>query len=1008
MTSSTIMDQLHGHSESIYIKCLFRSINFHELKSELTSRGIASNTDSYYTMTLKLRLHILEVENCYPSVQTEIKAELGLVQEPSARGYMCSVPGCSFNSVNYKSLLKHLRALHSATKQHLVCQLSGCTRVLSCLKMLNLHIRTSHQPGKRSSVSLKQNQLTQEITSLRCLLSSCSHQKFKTIKDLKVHITSTHTDKMEEVECIFGDCRFRADRTGTLRSHFSRKHPLQQVHNLKSDVVENVDSIDCEESEAFLLETVSTTSEVRSDLQIDTIESDIEDEVIEGDVDDQVFFTRALCIQFNNWSNVKNIAYSTVNLIVSEVFNSCQRGVEVTKNKISKLMEKDGVPSDKIKHILEEIDLTDPFAEARNDLESEINRKKYLKQEFAYAAPITIRLNNDDLTEKPETMQYVPIKESLKILLEDETFLRQKATDPYFPEENIVKDCRDGLAFQQNEFFKQNPTSVPLVIFQDELEVVNPLGAGKSKHKIQCTYYTTLEIVPALRAKVKSIQLCSLVLSRYWKKHGNDKCNRILIDDLKRLETEGLQVEKPVKKIVKVGLAMIVGDNLGQHMLSELNCCFSSGFICRVCNATYSDVCKKHLLYSNIQEDYQTEYLTREKYDACADLAIENGSSSPETLGVKAHCVFNELKSFHCVNQTPPCLGHDYFEGCFSYDVQHYLDIIINKEKLISIEAFNRKLKNVKLSKRDARNRPKNFKKGANKYEGNAGSLRVLSRILTLILSSILEASVTEKFLIKLHEVGEIITAPALTVFDIETTMKQIISEYLDLRVEAVETLGMSNPRPKHHFLSHYHTSFRNSGPLISVWGMRMESKHTYMKSVIRAAKNFKNVALTCATRHQLAQISYCYYGLFSRNKIEIPDKAPEAFDVSKITLDPILKSYICSLDPKTLVPKNVKVFGTHYEAGQVLILKKLCHGLLKIGLIKCISSNGISLNFCVSTFEASQSKFGFYVTTKFLSDFEATNLDDLADYYPLETVGPNNSFSFILHHFVSSSSSEF
>ena len=967
------------------------------------------NTDSYYTMTLKLRLHILETENCYSSIQTEIKAELALVQEQCARGYKCSVPGCSFRSVNYKSLLKHIKALHGATKQHLVCQLYGCTRVLSCLQMLNLHIRTSHQPGRRSSVSLKQNQLTEEMTSLRCRLSSCSHQKFKTIRELKVHITSIHTDKMEEVECIFCDCSFRADRTGTLRSHFSRKHPIQQVHNLKSDVVENVDSADCEETDVLQMETVSTALETGDDLQIDTTEtSDVGEEVIENEDDDQVLFTRALCIQFNNWSNVKNIAYSTVNLIVSEVFNSYQRGVEVTKTKIANLMESDGVPADKIKRILEEIDLSDPFAEAREELESELSRKKYLKKEFAHAAPISVRLNTDSLAEKPETMQYVPIKESLKILLEDDTFLRQKATDPYFPEENIVKDCRDGLTFQQNEFFKQNPTSVPLVIFQDELEVVNPLGAGKSKHKIQCTYFTTLEIVPALRAKVKSIQLISLVLSRHWKKYGNSKCNRNLIDDLKSLETEGLQVEKPVKKTVKVGLAMIVGDNLGQHMLSEMNCCFSSGFICRVCNATYLDVCKKHLLYSNIQEDYQTEYLTKEKYDACANLAQENGSSSAESLGIKSHCVFNELQSFHCVAQTPPCLGHDYFEGCFSYDVQHYLDIIINKEKLISIEDFNRKLRNVKLSTRDARNRPKNFKKGAKKYEGNAGSLRVLSRILTLILSAILEDSVTEKFLIKLHEVGEIITAPALTVYDIETTMKQIISEYLDLRVEAVEKLGMSNPRPKHHFLSHYPRSFRNSGPLITVWGMRMESKHTYMKSVIRAAKNFKNVPLTCATRHQLAQISYGYFGLFSRNKIEIPDKAPEALDVAKVTVNPILKSYICSLDPKALIPKNVKVFGTHYEAGQVLILKKLCHGLLKIGLIQCISYNGIALNFCVTTFEASQSKFGFYVTTKFLSDFEATNLDDLADYYPLEMVGPSNSFSFILHHFVSSTSSEF
>ena len=43
-----------------------------------------------------------------------------------------------------------------------------------------------------------------------------------------------------------------------------------------------------------------------------------------------------------------------------------------------------------------------------------------------------------------------------------------------------------------------------------------------------------------------------------------------MLDDLKDLETVGLKVEKPIPRIVKAGLAMVVGDNLGQHQLSEI------------------------------------------------------------------------------------------------------------------------------------------------------------------------------------------------------------------------------------------------------------------------------------------------------------------------------------------------------------------------------------------------------------------------------------------------------
>ena len=66
-------------------------------------------------------------------------------------------------------------------------------------------------------------------------------------------------------------------------------------------------------------------------------------------------------------------------------------------------------------------------------------------------------------------------------------------------------------------------------------------------------------------------------------------CNRKLVEDLKMLETEGIDVEKPTKRVVKAGLQFIVGDNLGAHNLAEMNQVFSSGNICRWCKANYDD-----------------------------------------------------------------------------------------------------------------------------------------------------------------------------------------------------------------------------------------------------------------------------------------------------------------------------------------------------------------------------------------------------------------------------------
>ena len=1005
------MDGLHGHDESLYIKCLFRTISFIDLSQELSTRQLQDCSDSYYVMCLRLRLHLLQECSSNGDLISELKSELETLKKKSD-GYICSLAGCSFATINYDKLIRHLKTLHSGTNQNIICQLHGCVRELSNVKMLDLHIKTSHRL-RRSTVCIKQSQIAEQLSTLACLSPSCGHQRVQSLKDLRMHLSKVHTDKKQEVVCIFIGCNFTTKKSATLSSHFSKKHPLQLINDLKSDIVKIDDDFHDGQHQEALESNIDLGPSLESSIydfehneeamaNEEVGGNDVVDDSDQEDDDGQDIFTKALAMTFNTWANVKNIAHSTVSLIVSEVFNSYQQGVDVTKKKVKKLLANEGIDVSEVDKLLEELD-DDPFMRARVDLESEAKRKKFILTSFENVKPVTVRLNKDRVGVKPETMQYIPIKQTLKLLLEDESYNKQKREDPYFHEPGVIKDVKDGKNFRNNKFFLENPTAVPLLFFQDELEVVNPLGAGKNKHKVQCTYWTSLDIIPAFRTRIKSVQLCSLVLSKYWKKYGNGPTIKNMLEDLKDLETVGLKLEKPIQRIVKAGLAMVVGDNLGQHQLGEMNSVFSSGFICRYCDATYEDVCKNGKLYSGCEDDYESEELTEKKYDEYADLAVEREGPSIETHGVKGHCLLNQLMSFHCVLNMPPCLGHDFFEGVFAYDVQHYLDYLLNKEKLMTIDDYNAKLSRIKLSERDAKNRPKNFKKRSKncKYEGNAGSLRVLSRVLTTVLSDVLEDSETQNYFIKLHEVGEIITAPSLTVYEIENIMTDIITDYLDLRREGIETLEMPRPRPKHHFLSHYPRMFLNNGPLIKVWGMRMESKHTFHKSVLRTARNFKNVALTCATRHQMAQISFYYYGLFSSSKFEVPVDAPNVYDVLKITSDSGLRSFYSSLQSDSVIPKKLKVFGTVYGIGKVLVLKKMCFGKLRIGVIKAIAFSSSEVNFSISVFEAHQSKFGHYVTTKFVSPNDTVNYSNLADYCPLEMIGTHKSFSFILHHFI-------
>ena len=417
-------------------------------------------------------------------------------------------------------------------------------------------------------------------------------------------------------------------------------------------------------------------------------------------------------------------------------------------------------------------------------------------------------------------------------------------------------------------------------------------------------------------------------------------------------------------------------------------------------------MCREHTIYANITEEFNPEVFSESVYDDLANVADQNEGGSAQTYGIKTHCIFNSLQAFHCTRGMPPCLGHDFFEGIFSYDVQFLLDFILNKEKLLSIEEFNSNLTKCKLSQRDAANRPNPFKTKAknSKYEGSSGQLRVLSRIMTMLLSHVVDESrIAGKMIIKLQEVAEIVTAPTLTLNEIDFDMTEIIETYLDMRISAVSDLAMPNPRPKHHFLSHYPDCFKNYGPLIGVWAMRMESKHTYFKSVIRSSKNFKNVAKTCASRHELAQVCHRYYGLFPISKLDFPANSAPLDSYISSSSNIYIHQAAQVLHRECLILTNVKIHGTLYNPGMIVVMKKQSLGVLKVGLVRIIALQNKQVFFGCSTYIAMQSRYNYYVTTKDLEAFEIVSGDKLQDYHPLLKIGTMSGFRFPLHHFISS-----
>ena len=133
----------------------------------------------------------------------------------------------------------------------------------------------------------------------------------------------------------------------------------------------------------------------------------------------------------------------------------------------------------------------------------------------------------------------------------------------------------------------------------------------------------------------------------------------------------------------------------------------------------------------------------------------------------------------------------------------------------------------------------------------SAAQMWELSRILPLVLEDITEESSPHwRCFMSLLEIIGVCFSQKIS-FNAVLNLKRIIKEHLIL---FKETYG-ARILPKQHYLVHLPSQIMMFGPLIRAWCMGFEAKHAYFKDIARRLKNFKNLPLSLAKRHQ--QLEY-------------------------------------------------------------------------------------------------------------------------------------------------------
>jgi hypothetical protein len=219
-----------------------------------------------------------------------------------------------------------------------------------------------------------------------------------------------------------------------------------------------------------------------------------------------------------------------------------------------------------------------------------------------------------------------------------------------------LKSFRDGSIYKEHQLFQQEPNALRLTLYTDELEVCNPLGGNKKRHKICCVYFQVTNIGTEHLSSLDSIHLCLLVKDSYRTLFGYDVILKPLMDDLKKLATDGVWISMKGGGTYhfRGAVATFCGDNLSAHYLGGYRRTFSSGKVCRWCMADYKELSR---ISCEADCTLRTEgSMQRQAYLVSQDPLLES------VYGIRGPSILSEIPYFRVPSCLPPDAMHDVLE----------------------------------------------------------------------------------------------------------------------------------------------------------------------------------------------------------------------------------------------------------------------------------------------------------------------------------------------------------
>lgn len=461
--------------------------------------------------------------------------------------------------------------------------------------------------------------------------------------------------------------------------------------------------------------------------------------------------------------------------------------------------------------------------------------QKYMGEVNLISDPDTFSIANS----QKSTGTLMPLEFQFQKIFETNYFLSEVLCHMEEIKKNkkIVNFIQGDLWLQKSRMYP-NKTLIPYFLYVDDFGINNPIGSKSTKHAM-CNVYYSFPCIPGKSSKLNTVFLACSLKSSDVKKFGINECFLPMMNLLRKMELEGIRIKTSSgEETVHFVMGLILGDNLGLNTMLSFSKSFSASYYCRFCHMKKEEAQK---CCSEVTSLLRNRINYRESLS----------SGEMPKLGIESNSVFNTIPSFHATENYSVDLMHDIYEGTCHYIFTQCLLYFIRTMKYFKLDTLNDRLISFLYNTHDKGNEKAQitmYELEKRKLKLSARQMMSFCHYLPLIIGDLIPfGDVVWKYILLFLELID-----DLLCYEISDNLLDQITTKIELLNREYQNLFKVNLTPKFHFLVHYPTIIKKSGPLRNIWSFKYEAKHKEFKIYAHVITSRKNIPKTFSFKQQM------------------------------------------------------------------------------------------------------------------------------------------------------------